>query len=58
MVPTSRPPIMATAIGPNMASDVSGIIPSIVVPDAIITGRRREDDAARSASTGFAPAFI
>ena len=32
---------MEAANEPNMASDNNGIIPKIVVSDAIITGRRR-----------------
>ena len=57
-VPTSKPPIMATAIGPNMASEIKGIIPKMVVPEAIMTGRRREEEAASNAWTGGTPAFI
>jgi len=35
---TNNPPIMVTAIPPNIGSDNSGAIPSIVVPADIPTG--------------------
>ena len=36
---------MATAIGPNIASEIRGIIPRIVVPEAIITGLNLDEEA-------------
>ena len=40
-VPKSKPPMMVTAILPNIASVSNGIIPNTVVSDAIMTGRKR-----------------
>ena len=40
-VPNSNPPMMAAANEPNMASVSKGIIPKMVVREAIITGRKR-----------------
>ena len=38
-VPTNSPAIIATAIDPYMGSLTNGIIPNIVVNEAIVTGR-------------------
>ena len=54
----SNPPIMAAASEPNIASDSNGIIPRIVVSDAIITGRRRLCELSINAVTGSIPALI
>ena len=43
---------MEAANEPNMASGNNGIIPRIVVSDAIITGRRRLCELSISAVTG------
>ena len=40
-VPNSNPPMMAAANEPNMASVSKGIIPKMVVREAILTGRKR-----------------
>ena len=58
IVPTRRPPIMDTAIGPNIASEIRGIIPRIVVPEAIITGLNLDEEADNRASTGSTPVLI
>ena len=49
-VPTSNPPIIVTAREPNKSSPSKGIIPRIVVKEAIITGRKREDDESSKAT--------
>ena len=41
MVEKNSPPMIVAAIEPNIASPSSGIIPRMVVSEAIITGRRR-----------------
>ena len=46
---------MEAANEPNMASGNNGIIPRIVVSDAIITGRRRLCELSISAVTGSTP---
>lgn len=49
---------MATAMGPNIASEIRGIIPRIVVPEAIITGLNLDEEADNRASTGSTPVLI
>ena len=49
MVPAMSPPMMAAAKEPNMSSNSSGTMPSTVVSDAMVTGRRRDSDASISA---------
>ena len=41
-VPTVSPPIIVIAIEPYMGSPNSGIMPTIVVSEAISTGRTRD----------------
>ena len=53
---TSNPPIMVAAIPPNMASNNSGNIPRMVVPDAMATGTIRLTVALMTASRGDFPA--
>ena len=48
-VENNKPPIMVTAIEPNKSSDRRGIIPSMVVSDAIITALNREQELSISA---------
>ena len=45
--------MMVAAIPPNMASNSSGNIPRIVVPEAIATGMMRLVVALMTASSGF-----
>ena len=40
-VDNASPPIMHTAISIKKASEISGVIPKMVVPAAKITGRKR-----------------
>ena len=40
-VDNARPPMMQTAISIKKASEMSGVIPKMVVPAAKITGRKR-----------------
>lgn len=54
-VPNSNPPMIEAANEPNMASGNSGIIPRIVVSEAIITGRRRLWALSINAVTGSTP---
>ena len=49
---------MVAAIPPNMASNSSGNIPRIVVPEAIATGMMRLVVALMTASSGFLPAAV
>ena len=49
---------MDAASEPNIASDNSGIIPRIVVREAIITGRRRLWELSIKAVTGSIPLLI
>ena len=49
MVPTVRPPMMVMAIELYMGSVTRGIIPTMVVSDAISTGRTRETVASMTA---------
>ena len=58
MVLNSRPPIMVTAIEPNIASFTSGIIPRMVVMEAIITGRSLLSELDINASAGSFPDAI
>ena len=57
-VPTNRPPMMVTARLPNMASGMSGIMPRMVVSDAIITGRNRLFELLTNAALGYMPSLI
>ena len=41
-----------------IASEISGIIPMIVVPEAIITGLNLDEEADNRASTGSTPVLI
>ena len=41
-VPTDRPPIIVTASEPKSESETRGIIPRMVVSEAIITGSSRD----------------
>jgi len=50
--------MIVAAIDPNMASPSSGIMPRMVVSEAIITGRRRLSELETSAEAGSAPAAI
>ena len=52
-VPNSNPPMMAAANEPNMASVSKGIIPKMVVREAIITGRKRLCELSINAAVGF-----
>ena len=54
-VPNSNPPMMEAANEPNMASGSSGIIPRMVVSEAIITGRRRLCELSIKAVIGSTP---
>ena len=54
-VPNSNPPMMEAANEPNMASGSNGIIPRMVVSEAIITGRRRLCELSIKAVTGSTP---
>ena len=56
--PHSNPPMIAAASEPNMASDSKGIIPRMVVSEAIITGRRRLWELSINAVTGSIPLLI
>ena len=49
---------MVAAIPPNMASNNSGNIPRIVVPEAIATGMMRLVVALMTAFSGFLPAAV
>ena len=51
-VPNSNPPMMAAANEPNMASVSKGIIPKMVVREAIITGRKRLCELSINAAVG------
>ena len=57
-VPNSNPPMMAAANEPNMASVNKGIIPKMVVREAIITGRKRLCELSINAAVGSTPRFI
>ena len=57
-VPNSNPPMIEAANEPNIASGNSGIIPRIVVSEAIITGRRRLWELSINAVTGSTPWLI
>ena len=54
-VANSNPPIMEAANEPNIASGKSGIIPKMVVSEAIITGRRRLCELSINAVIGSTP---
>ena len=54
-VPNSNQPMMEAANEPNMASGSSGIIPRMVVSEAIITGRRRLCELSIKAVIGSTP---
>ena len=54
----SNPPMIAAAKEPNMASDSKGMIPRIVVSEAIMTGRRRLWELSISAVIGSTPSLI
>ena len=54
-VPNNRPPIMEAANEPNMESVNRGIIPRIVVSEAIMTGRNRLCALSMSAVVGSVP---
>ena len=54
-VANSNPPMMEAASDPNMASGKSGIIPRMVVSEAIITGRRRLCELSIKAVIGSTP---
>lgn len=54
-VPNSNPPMMAAANEPNMASVNKGIIPKMVVREAIITGRKRLCELSINAAVGSTP---
>ena len=49
MVPMVSPPMMVTAIEPYIGSPTKGIMPTMVVSDAISTGRTRETVASTTA---------
>ena len=51
----SNPPIIVAAIEPNIESVSSGIMPRIVVSEAIITGRIRLSELFSNASVGSIP---
>ena len=57
-VPTERPPIIVTASDPKSESETSGIIPRIVVNDAIITGKSRDLLLSMRACVGSLPRVI
>ena len=54
-VPNSNPPMMEAANEPNMASGSNGIIPKMVVSEAIITGRSRLCELSIKAVMGSTP---
>ena len=54
-VANSNPPMMEAANEPNIASGKSGIIPQMVVSEAIITGRRRLCELSINAVIGSTP---
>lgn len=58
-VPNSNPPMMAAANEPNMASVSKGIIPKMVVREAIITGRKRLCELSINAARRFnSPVYL
>ena len=57
-VPMNRPPMMVTARLPNMASGMRGIMPRIVVSEAIMTGRSRLFELPTRAARGSTPSLI
>ena len=52
MVPTVSPPIMVMAMEPYMGSPTRGIMPTMVVSDAIVTGLTRDTVASMTALYG------
>ena len=47
--PINNPDIIVTAREPKRSSPNKGIIPTIVVKEAIITGRKREEEESSNA---------